>query len=49
VVVVFTAGDQCRVLSRNQLGESIIATPALADGKIYVRTEAHLYAFGPNP
>jgi len=46
VLVVFKAGDQCQVLARNQLGESIVATPALADGKVYIRTEAHLYAFG---
>jgi outer membrane protein assembly factor BamB len=46
VLVVLSAGDQCRVLSRNRLGEPIVATPALADGKIYVRTEGHLYAFG---
>jgi outer membrane protein assembly factor BamB len=46
VVVVFQAGDKCRVLARNHLNESIVATPALADGKLYVRTEGHLYAFG---
>jgi outer membrane protein assembly factor BamB len=45
-VVVFAAGDQCRVLARNRLGESIVATPALADGKLYVRTKDYLYAFG---
>jgi outer membrane protein assembly factor BamB len=46
VVVVIKAGDKCQVLARNKLGESIVATPALADGKVYVRTEANLYAFG---
>jgi outer membrane protein assembly factor BamB len=46
VLVVFKAGDQCQVLARNNLGEQILATPALVDGRIYVRTEAHLYAFG---
>jgi outer membrane protein assembly factor BamB len=46
VLVVFKAGDQCRVLARNKLGQAIIATPALADGKVYVRTEGFLYAFG---
>jgi outer membrane protein assembly factor BamB len=47
VVLVFQAGDQCRVLARNKLGEAIVATPALGDGKLYVRTEGHLYAFAP--
>jgi outer membrane protein assembly factor BamB len=46
VVVVFKAGDHCQVLARNNLGEQIVATPALVDGRIYVRTEGHLYAFG---
>lgn len=46
VLVVFKAGDECRVLARNNLGEQIVATPALVDGRIYVRTEGHLYAFG---
>jgi outer membrane protein assembly factor BamB len=45
VVVVIQAGDSCRVLARNNLGEAIVATPALADGKLFVRTEGHLYAF----
>jgi len=34
------------VLARNELKERIMATPAIVDGKIYVRTENHLYAFG---
>jgi outer membrane protein assembly factor BamB len=46
VVVVFAAGDRFQVLARNDLGETIQATPALAGGKIYVRTEKALYAFG---
>jgi outer membrane protein assembly factor BamB len=46
VVAVFKAGDHCRVLARNNLGEQIVATPALVDGRVYVRTEGHLYAFG---
>jgi outer membrane protein assembly factor BamB len=47
VVVVWEAGDQLKILARNDLGEQIMATPAIADGKLYVRTEGHLYAFGP--
>jgi outer membrane protein assembly factor BamB len=30
----------------NDIGEDIYATPALADGRIYVRTRTALYAFG---
>lgn len=46
VVVVLDAGDQLNVLARNKLDGAILATPAIVDGKIYVRTESHLYAFG---
>lgn len=47
VVVVIEAQDTLQVLARNDLGEPIWATPAVADGTLYVRTTAHLYAFGP--
>jgi outer membrane protein assembly factor BamB len=46
VVVVLNGGDQLNVLARNKLDGAILATPAIVDGKIYVRTESHLYAFG---
>jgi outer membrane protein assembly factor BamB len=45
-VVVLEAGDELKVLARNKLDEAILATPALAGGTIYVRTESRLYAFG---
>lgn len=46
VITVIKAGDRFQVLARNDLDEPIMATPAIADGKLYVRTEQHLYAFG---
>jgi outer membrane protein assembly factor BamB len=46
VVVVLDAGEKLNVLATNKLDGGILATPALADDKIYVRTENHLYAFG---
>ncbi len=45
-IVVLDAGEQLKILGINKLDEAILATPALVDGKIYVRTESHLYAFG---
>jgi len=39
VVAVLEAGDKLNVLARNDLGERIMATPAIADGKLYVRTQ----------
>jgi outer membrane protein assembly factor BamB len=45
-VVVLDAGEELKILARNKLDGGILATPALVDGKIYLRTESHLYAFG---
>ena len=46
VVTVIDAGAKLNVLATNKLDGAILATPALAAGNIYVRTESHLYAFG---
>ena len=46
VAVIYRAGDSLDVLARNALGESVIATPAMVEGKLYVRTAEHLFAFG---
>jgi outer membrane protein assembly factor BamB len=46
VVVVLDAGEELKILATNTLDGAILATPALVDGAIYVRTESHLYAFG---
>jgi outer membrane protein assembly factor BamB len=46
VVVVLEAGEKLNILATNKLDGGILATPAIVDGKIYVRTESHLYAFG---
>jgi outer membrane protein assembly factor BamB len=45
-LIVFKPGDRFEVLARNNLGAGIVATPALVDNKIYVRTDRHLIAFG---
>ena len=46
VVTVIDAGAKLNVLATNKLDGAILATPALAADKIYVRTDSHLYAFG---
>jgi outer membrane protein assembly factor BamB len=46
VVVVLAAGDQLNVLARNKLDGAILSTPAIVDGRIYLRTENRMYAFG---
>ena len=45
-VVVVAPGGDLTPLAINDLGEDTYATPAFADGRIYVRTTAALYAFG---
>ncbi|UCD95608.1 MAG: PQQ-binding-like beta-propeller repeat protein [Candidatus Zixiibacteriota bacterium] len=50
VITVLSAGDQLQVLARADLQEAIMATPAIADLALYVRSAAHLWAFGePKP
>jgi outer membrane protein assembly factor BamB len=46
IIVVFRAGDVLEILARNDLGERIVATPAIADDKLYIRSAQHLWAFG---
>jgi outer membrane protein assembly factor BamB len=43
---VLKAGPEHEVLRTNPLGEPIHATPALANGRIYIRTVGHVYAIG---
>jgi outer membrane protein assembly factor BamB len=38
------AGPKHEVLRTNSLGEPIWASPALANGTIYIRGEKHLFA-----
>jgi outer membrane protein assembly factor BamB len=45
-ITVLKAGAEWEVLGVNDLGEEIHATPALSDGRIYVRTRSSLYCFG---
>ena len=45
-VTVLKAGREWEVLGVNDLGDDIHATPALAGGRIYVRTRGTLYCFG---
>lgn len=49
VLTVVEGADELRILGRNEINEEIYATPAIVDGRVYVRTVAHLYAFGQSP
>jgi len=43
---VLTADAQWRELATADFEEDVYATPAIADGRIYIRTVGHLYCFG---
>ena len=45
IVTVIDDGPELRVLSRNDMAEPTAATPAIADGRLYVRTRTRLYCF----
>ena len=45
VSVLKAAGDW-EVLTVNELDDEVFATPAIADGRIYIRTRSALYSFG---
>jgi outer membrane protein assembly factor BamB len=47
LIVVFSPGDELKVLARNDVGEPVYATPAVSpEGTCDVRTPSALYAFG---
>jgi outer membrane protein assembly factor BamB len=48
VVTVLEAGPSLKILARNAVGEPVLASPALAGNRIYIRGASHLLAFG-NP
>jgi outer membrane protein assembly factor BamB len=45
-VSVLKAAGEWEVLSVNELDDEVFATPAIADGHIYIRTRSALYCFG---
>ncbi len=46
VVSVIRDADEFHLIARSEIGEPVFATPAIAQGTVYVRAGAHLYAFG---
>jgi outer membrane protein assembly factor BamB len=43
--VVFKAQKEFEEVARGQLGQKVIATPAVADGRLFIRGETHLFCF----
>jgi outer membrane protein assembly factor BamB len=46
VVTVVKAGPKFELLAKNPIGERVIASPAAAGGRIYLRGDKHLYCIG---
>jgi outer membrane protein assembly factor BamB len=45
-MLIIAAGDKFSVVSTNSMGELLMATPALSDGVMYVRSSNSLFAIG---
>ena len=48
-VYVFAATDKFQLLATNNVGEPVMATPAVADGRLFIRGKEHLYCIGKPP
>ncbi len=48
-VFVVKAGPKYEMLAKNPVGEVMMATPAISDNLLIVRTVSHLFAFGEAP
>lgn len=46
VVRVVRTGKDYELLAENDLGEGIVASPAISNGQIFIRGEKHLYCIG---
>jgi outer membrane protein assembly factor BamB len=46
VITVVRAGDKFEVLAKNDLGEPVVASPAIAGGRLFVRGAKHLFCIG---
>jgi outer membrane protein assembly factor BamB len=44
--VVLQAGRAPKVLARNDVGERAVASPAISNGQIFIRTDKHVFAIG---
>jgi outer membrane protein assembly factor BamB len=45
--VVVKAGRAPQIVGRNALGERAVASPAASNGRIFIRTDNHLFCVGP--
>jgi outer membrane protein assembly factor BamB len=45
-ILVVAAGDKFNLIATNPMGELLMATPALSEGVMYVRSASSLFAVG---
>jgi outer membrane protein assembly factor BamB len=45
-VFVFAAATRFQLLAKNTIGEQVIATPAVANGRLFIRGSNHLFCIG---
>jgi outer membrane protein assembly factor BamB len=48
-MLVVAAGRNFRLISTNHIGDLLMATPALSNGVMYVRSSSRLFAIGRRP
>ncbi|HEX6285490.1 MAG TPA: PQQ-binding-like beta-propeller repeat protein [Pyrinomonadaceae bacterium] len=46
ITTVIAAGPKFEVLAENPLNDYCLSSPAISDGRIFIRTSGHLYAIG---
>jgi len=46
---VLALGAEFKVLAENEVGETVMATPAISDSVLYIRGREHLFAVGTKP
>jgi outer membrane protein assembly factor BamB len=44
--IVMKSGSTPEVIARNDIGERLMASPAISNGQIFLRTDGHLFAIG---
>jgi hypothetical protein len=45
-VIVLRAGREPLVIARNDLGERLVAGPAISNGRIFLRSDGAIFAIG---
>jgi outer membrane protein assembly factor BamB len=45
-VIVLRAGREPQVIARNDIGERLMASPAISNGQIFLRSDGSLFAIG---